>query len=52
MDPVRRAALAHLLRARAASGRAVVLTTHDRRFAAACGAVAHELRDGRLETAA
>ena len=51
MDPVRRAGLARLLRARAAAGRAVVLTTHDRRFAAACGAVAHELRDGRLEVA-
>ena len=45
------AGLARLLRARAAAGRAVVLTTHDRRFAAACGAVAHELRDGRLEVA-
>jgi len=52
MDPVRRAALARLLRARAAAGRAIVLTTHDRRFAAACGGVARELRDGRLEAAA
>jgi energy-coupling factor transport system ATP-binding protein len=52
MDPLRREALAALLRARAAQGRAVLLTTHDRRFAAACGAVTHELRDGRLEAAA
>ena len=51
MDPARRAALARLIRARAATGRAVVLATHDRRFAAACGAEVHELADGRLEVA-
>ena len=43
MDPARRAALARLIRARAATGRAIVLATHDRRFAAACGAEVHEL---------
>ena len=48
MDPARRAALARLIRARAATGRAIVLATHDRRFAAACGAEVHELVDGRL----
>ena len=48
MDPARRAALARLIRARAATGRAIVIATHDRRFAAACGAEVHELADGRL----
>ncbi len=51
MDPARRAALARLLRARAATGRAVVLATHDQRFAAACGAEVHELAGGRLQVA-
>jgi ABC-type lipoprotein export system ATPase subunit len=48
MDSARRAALARLIRARAAAGKAIVVATHDRRFAAACGAVVHELADGRL----
>jgi energy-coupling factor transport system ATP-binding protein len=48
MDPALRAALARLIRARAAGGGAVVVATHDRRFAAACGAEVHELLDGRL----
>ena len=48
MDPARRAALARLIRARAATGRAIVIATHDRRFAAACGAEVHELAGGRL----
>ncbi len=48
MDPARRAALARLIRARAATGRAVLLATHDRRFAAACGAEVRELVGGRL----
>jgi energy-coupling factor transport system ATP-binding protein len=52
MDPARRAALARLIRARAATGRAIVVATHDRRFAAACGGAVHELADGRLGGAA
>jgi ABC-type ATPase involved in cell division len=52
MDPARRAALARLIVARAATGRSVVIATHDRRFAAACGAEVHELADGRLGGAA
>ncbi len=48
MDPARRAALARLIRARAATGKAIVVATHDRRFAAACGAEVHELVGGRL----
>ena len=52
MDPARRAALARLIRARAATGKAIVIATHDRRFAAACGATVHELADGRLGGAA
>ncbi len=48
MDPARRVELAGLLRARATRGGAVLVATHDRSFAAACGARALELRDRRL----
>ncbi len=47
MDPRRRAALAALLRARAASGAAVLVATHDRAFAAACADRHLEMREGR-----
>ena len=48
MDHARRAALAALLRRRAADGRSALVVTHDRSFAAAAADELLELRAGRL----
>jgi energy-coupling factor transport system ATP-binding protein len=48
MDPVRKAALAALLRARAAEGAAIVVATHDAAFARRAGDRALRMRDGAL----
>ncbi len=52
MDPARKAALAALLRARAAEGAAVVVATHDAAFARAAGDVALEVAGGAVRPAA
>ena len=51
MDPARKAALAALLRARAAAGAAVVVATHDAAFARAAGDRALTMAGGVLEAA-
>jgi energy-coupling factor transport system ATP-binding protein len=51
MDPGRKAALAALLRARAAEGAAVVVATHDAGFARAAGDVALEMAGGSARPA-
>jgi energy-coupling factor transport system ATP-binding protein len=51
MDPARKAALAQLLRARAADGAAVIVATHDAGFARAAGDVALEMAGGRVRVA-
>jgi energy-coupling factor transport system ATP-binding protein len=51
MDPPRKAALAALLRARAAEGAAVVVATHDAAFARAAGDVALEMAGGAVRAA-
>jgi energy-coupling factor transport system ATP-binding protein len=52
MDPARKAALAALVRARAAEGAAVVVATHDAGFARSAGDVAMEMAGGGLRPAA
>jgi energy-coupling factor transport system ATP-binding protein len=51
MDPHRKAALAALLRARAAEGAAVVVATHDAAFARAAGDLALEMAGGAVRPA-
>ena len=51
MDPARKAALAALLRRRAADGAAVVVATHDAAFARAAGDRALTMVDGALAPA-
>jgi energy-coupling factor transporter ATP-binding protein EcfA2 len=51
MDPARKAALAALLRARAAEGAAVVVATHDAGFARSAGDVALEMAGGAVRRA-
>ncbi len=52
MDPARKAALASLLRARAAEGAAIVVATHDASFAHQVGDRALAMREGTLHPAA
>jgi energy-coupling factor transporter ATP-binding protein EcfA2 len=52
MDPARKAALAALLRARAAEGAAVVVATHDTGFARSAGDLALEMAGGAARPAA
>jgi ABC-type polar amino acid transport system ATPase subunit len=51
MDPSRKAALAALLRERAAQGAAVVVATHDAAFARAAGDRSLTMSDGALAPA-
>jgi energy-coupling factor transport system ATP-binding protein len=52
MDPERKAALAALLRARAADGATVIVATHDAAFARSVADVALEMTAGALRPAA
>ena len=52
MDPARKAALASLLRARAAEGAAIVVATHDASFARQVGDRALAMREGALHPVA